>query len=56
MDCNQYLKDRKAATPARIQISSCSLEVSYMNITKFVEWPVVDRVPLLDYTLYSGQL
>ena len=34
---NQYLKDKKAATPALIQISSCYLEANSINITKFVE-------------------
>ncbi len=48
---DQYLKDKNAATPARIQMSSCSFEASSINITKFVEWPVVERVPLLDSTL-----
>jgi len=53
---NQYLKDKNAATPARIHISSCSFDDSYINMTKLVECPVVDNVPLLDSTLYNGQL
>ena len=53
---NQYLKERKAATPALIQISSCSFEDNSMYMTKLVEWPVVERVPRLDSTLYKGQL
>ena len=56
MEFDQYLKERKAATPARIQMSCTSLEDNYMYITKLVEWPVVERVPLLDSTLYKGQL
>jgi hypothetical protein len=33
------------------------LFVGISNImTKFVEWPVVDNVPLRDTTLYTGQL
>lgn len=53
---DQYLKDRKAATPALIQMSSMSLDDSSMYMTKLVEWPVVDSVPRLDSTLYRGQL
>lgn len=53
---NQYLKARKAATPALTQLSSSSFVGISKNITKFVEWPVVDKVPLLDTTLYTGQL
>ena len=53
---DQYLKDRKAATPALIQMSSTSLDDSSMYMTKLVEWPVVDSVPRLDSTLYRGQL
>ncbi len=48
---NQYLKDKKAATPPLIQVSSISFEDSSMYMTKFVECPVVDSVPLLDSTL-----
>ncbi len=53
---NQYLKDRKAATPPLIQLSSIYFDGSSMYITKFVECPVVESVPLLDSTLYNGQL
>lgn len=27
-----------------------------MAITKFVEWPVVDRTPFLSVVLYTGQV
>lgn len=53
---DQYLKDRKAATPALIQMSSCYLEDSSIYMTKLVECPVVERVPRRDSTLYIGQL
>lgn len=53
---DQYLKERKAATPPLIHVSSGSLEGNSMYITKLVECPVVDNVPLLDTTLYTGQL
>jgi hypothetical protein len=56
MMMDQYLRERKAATPARIQISSTSLEDTSINMTKLVEWPVVERVPRRLSTLYSGQL
>ena len=56
MEFNQYLSERKAATPARIQVSWTYRDAIYMYMTKFVEWPVVDKVPLLDSTLYRGQL
>jgi hypothetical protein len=56
MMVDQYLRERKAATPPLIQVSSISFEGSSMYITKLVEWPVVDSVPLLDSTLYNGQL
>lgn len=48
---NQYLKAKNAATPALIH-SSSALCVGISNIiTKLVECPVVDSVPLLDTTL-----
>lgn len=50
-ELNQYLKDRKAATPALIHMSYCYLLGNSKNITKLVECPVVDKVPLLDSTL-----
>ena len=53
---DQYLNDKKAATPPLIHTSSGYLEGSSINITKLVECPVVDKVPLLDTTLYTGQL
>ena len=34
---NQYLKAKKAATPARTQVSSISFVGISKNITKFVE-------------------
>lgn len=53
---DQYLRARKAATPALIHYSS-ALSVGISNIiTKLVEWPVVDSVPRRDTTLYTGQL
>ena len=53
---DQYLNDRKAATPALIHsYSYLSLGISNI-ITKFVECPVVESVPLLETTLYTGQL
>ena len=52
----QYLNDKKAATPPLIQTSSCSFVANSIYITKFVLCPVVDNVPLLDTTLYVGQL
>lgn len=56
MIINQYLSAKNAATPARIQ-SSSDVIVGISNIiTKFVEWPVVDRVPRRETTLYTGQL
>lgn len=39
------------ATPARIHMFSISTVGISKNITKLVEWPVVERVPLLDTTL-----
>lgn len=48
---NQYLRDKKAATPALTHESSPSLEGISKNITKLVECPVVERVPLLETTL-----
>jgi hypothetical protein len=53
---NQYLRARKAATPALTHISYSKLEGISKNMTKFVECPVVDKVPLLETTLYTGQL
>lgn len=52
----QYLRLKNAATPARIHMFSGSLLANSMKSTKFVECPVVDSVPLLDTTLYIGQL
>ena len=52
----QYLRDKNAATPLLTHESSGSFDGSSINITKFVECPVVDKVPLLDSTLYKGQL
>lgn len=51
MGRDQYLRAKKAATPAFIQYSSDLLLGSSKNITKFVECPVVERVPLRDTTL-----
>ena len=48
---DQYLSERKAATPARIHVHSSSLLGISNIITKLVEWPVVDRVPRRDTTL-----
>ena len=53
---NHDLSDKNAATPARIHTSSISLLLNSKNITKLVEWPVVDNVPVLLTTLYTGQL
>ena len=47
----QYLKDKKAATPEQIQSSGYDIVGSSIYITKFVEWPVVERVPDLLTTL-----
>ena len=47
----QYLKDKKAATPALIHVFSSSSLLNSMIITKFVECPVVDRVPARETTL-----
>ena len=52
----QYLKDKNAATPAIIQVSSSLSVASSKNITKLVLCPVVLNVPLLEVTLYNGQL
>ena len=52
----QYLKARKAATPAPIHSSDFLSVGSSMYITKLVEWPVVDKVPERLTTLYKGQL
>ena len=52
----QYLRAKKAATPAFIQTSSSWSEANSSHITKFVECPVVLNVPALDTTLYRGQL
>lgn len=35
------------ATPRRTQCSGSSLVFTPMNITKLVEWPVVESTPLL---------
>jgi hypothetical protein len=43
----QYLNARNAAAPALIHYSSESLEGNSRNVTKFVECPVVLRVPAL---------
>ena len=45
---------KNIATPALTHIAASSSVVNSMNKTKFVEWPVVDNVPLLDNTLYNG--
>ena len=45
---DQYLKLKNAATPALIHTSSSLSEGISKNMTKLVEWPVVERVPLLD--------
>lgn len=52
----QYLKAKKAATPPLIQRSSSCVVGSSIYITKLVLCPVVDKVPDLLTTLYSGQL
>ena len=46
------------ATPRFIQcFCLCSAVIgTLINITKFVEWPVVDKVPCLKEVLYTGQL
>ena len=52
----QYLSARNPATPAFIHLSSLS-SVGISNIiTKLVEWPVVESVPDLLNTLYTGVL
>ena len=43
----QYLNDRNAAAPAFIHNSSESLDGNSISRTKFVECPVVLRVPAL---------
>ena len=53
---NQYLKAKNAATPALTHTSYSKSDGISKNITKLVEWPVVDNVPLLETTLYTGQL
>lgn len=55
-DNDQYLRARNAATPALIHYYYDLLVGSQKNITKFVECPVVESVPLLETTLYTGQL
>ena len=42
------------ATPRLIQCCGCLLVGSVMVITKLVECPVVDRVPLRSLVLYRG--
>lgn len=44
------------ATPLLIQWSGSTLGANGKNTinTKFVEWPVVDKVPLLSDVLYTG--
>lgn len=42
------------ATPRLIQCSCGLSEGRVIAITKLVEWPVVDRTPLLSLVLYTG--
>ena len=50
----QYLRLRKAATPALTHSLTGYFEGIFMFITKLVEWPVVESVPALLTTLYNG--
>ena len=52
----QYKRAKKTATPALIHFSGESLVGNSNHRQKLVEWPVVDRVPVLLSTLYMGQL
>eukprot|EP00958_Prasinococcus_capsulatus_P020415 scaffold2645_cov378-Prasinococcus_capsulatus_cf.AAC.20 len=45
----------KSATPRLIQCPCGWRLGSSRDITKLVEWPVVDRVPARDTVLYTGQ-
>jgi len=48
---DQYLRARKAATPALIHYYYDVIDGISNIITKLVECPVVERVPRLDTTL-----
>jgi len=43
------------AVPRFIQWLCSRPEGSFIFITKFVEWPVVDSTPLRSSVLYTGQ-
>lgn len=47
----QYLKLRNAATPALAHSLTGYLDGIFIFMTKLVEWPVVDSVPVLLTTL-----
>lgn len=51
---NYELSWHNSATPRPIQCSLGWSEGRVMAITKFVEWPVVDNVPLRSLVLYNG--
>lgn len=53
---NYWLSWQSIATPLIIQCSSDLFVGRFMAITKFVECPVVDKIPLLLLVLYKGQL
>lgn len=53
---DQYLRERKAATPEQIHSSGFLSVGNSMYMTKLVECPVVDKVPDRLTTLYKGQL
>lgn len=42
------------ATPLRTQCSESTLVFTPMNMTKLVEWPVVESTPRLVEVLYRG--
>lgn len=44
----------KQAVPRLIQCEGCVNEFISINMTKLVEWPVVDRTPFLALVLYTG--
>ncbi len=48
-------REQMSATPLRHQWTGGSLVGKRMAKTKFVEWPVVDSVPLLAVVRYTGQ-
>mmetsp|Transcript_101976 Transcript_101976/g.195746 ORF Transcript_101976/g.195746 Transcript_101976/m.195746 type:complete len:108 (-) Transcript_101976:94-417(-) len=50
-DAAQYFRARNAATPALIHLEIGWSVLSSMYSTKFVEWPVVRRVPFRETTL-----